>query len=174
MASATTELQATLRRLVLERIYYFATKPIGPQVLHIQESGPRITALQSTADRLVVQLMAYVYAERVQLEEVEVIVEQPADWWQHLRAQVRRWALDHSPRWCPRALRWWLQQLPVRHVDVITTVRFDHYVKYPEFMTPADIEDRRHLGKPVPEVRIGGSWQTYRRVLGWWKEGRDI
>lgn len=163
--------------LVLRRIHYYAVRSMdelaGAETRRLPENA-QVKLIATQHGRLTMQMIAFVYAERAQAEEVKVIVEQPATWLDHLKADIRLWALEHSPRWAPRWLMRRLRELRVEQVDVETSVRFEHFIKYPDFMAPADLEARvRRLGIGIPETRVDGSWKREKRVPGRWKDFKN-
>jgi len=118
-----------VRDRTLERLHYYANIVMTP--IEIETDRFRFNLLQNT-DRAVGQLVTYVWAERVQTQNTTCYFYAPANWWQHLRADVRVWASTHPrPSWIPRRVWQWLERLEVKERIFKRKVEFIHYVKYP-------------------------------------------
>lgn len=179
-------IEQTARTLVLEKLYYLERRGIHHEFL--RDPKALSVLLPQTVDQIVVRLVGYVFAEKVQSEHVSVEFEYPSSWWQYVRATVRVWAGRVGHRWwLPRRVARWLRCLKVDTLTQVEDVKFEHFVKYPEFV-PRDTgarrwemhidasgyEDREYdhwgLGKPVSEIRVRGEWTRRIRVRGWWLE----
>jgi hypothetical protein len=163
----------TARALMLERIHYLSQQGMDMGAL-VDPDRLRIV-LQQSVDRVLLQYWGFVWAERVQTQSYTVVMHYPASWWQMARAQARRWALDHvSPWWMPDRVRWALQRLDVRTRTVERHVEFTHFLKWPELMTLAMLDERRRAfnvkSDPVSETRVGGSWAEGVESGKWWEE----
>lgn len=118
----------------------------------MRTSGRADVYTDRAADRLILQVRADVYAERLPSQTYHAVVDDPrwATWWDHLKATYRdRW-------WARAAVRRW----PPRHVltPVPVTVDVAARWKYPD--TPVY---REGLGRPVVWTETTyRNWGDYR------------
>lgn len=157
--------------IVLERMEFHAVRQI-PRLAFMANRFVD-TLVDSVTDNVIVSMHTAIYAECAQRETVTVVWLEPRSWFEHLRAEVRRWANDHWPRWMP----WWLHErlacLNVRTLTKTQEVAFEHFIKYPDFLTIAQVQQRiKMFGNGVSETRVNGTGgEEQRRVIvvtPWW------
>lgn len=185
-----TQIELAARTLLLQKIHYYINEGLPIGIVASSKPAALRVLLPQTVDRLLVRMIGFVFAENVQCEHVSVEFEYPSSWWQFVRATVRVWAnlpsQEYGRWWLPERARLWLARLQVDTLVRVQEVKFEHFIKYPEFM-PGDPREYRHevhiaepdtwmdraeygLGKPVSEVRVNGAWSRRIRVRRWWLE----
>ena len=100
-------------------------------------SSARFDAVDDAANHMILELQAYVLADKWVGQFQEVSIDVPSSWWQ-------MWKRDHAPAWFIRRYR-------VRFTTLTTTFSLDRYQTYPDasFTVPEEL-----FGKPVVYERL--------------------
>ena len=101
-----------ITRTILERFYVRERRAVAFHDLRIEQ-------YMDVATNMMLDLSAYVWAQKLQDEQVALSVSYPSTWWQHFKQ-----------RWFPK---WALAKWPVRKTEVTRTHRFKTLALLPEF-----------------------------------------
>jgi hypothetical protein len=108
----------TVQKIALERFLLSSRRTV-------ELNGVKFDLLAHVAEGMLVDLQAYVWAQKLQDEKVTLSVSYPASWWEHFKQQ-----------WFPA---WALRRWPVKEAKVERMHQFRTMALLPEFKYEAPV-----------------------------------